>query len=301
MNLGIEVGDATLSLALWEPAEKRVVKTAVLDVGASPLDDIPSFENTLQDWLIENGVEETDIDYVSMTVSSFRSVVREMFVPPEVTASIRDYIEWNLGLVLNANPFEFFWDYIELAGDDRVGKTVLLIAMRRVWVDAIRKGFRKKKIAPQLVETDTISLLNLLETGFPDSPEMKCIVKADVSGVMLLWVAEERIKALRAAPTFELVGKSREEAYDVLSSSIAQQIQLAENENGIAHFQIEVCGSLAEDPLFMETLQKTLGELYSVSLFNSFPGIALPEADEAKSVLSCIGAIGASLHSSEEK
>ncbi|MDR1759314.1 MAG: hypothetical protein LBR60_02165 [Fibrobacter sp.] len=299
MNLGIEVGDATLSVALWEPAEKRVVKTAVLDVGASPLDDIPSFEDTLQDWLDENGVDE--LGYVSVTVSSFRSVVREMFVPPEVTASIRDYVEWNLGLVLNADPSEFFWDYMELAGDDRVGKTIILIAMRRVWVDAIRKGFRKKKIAPQLVETDTISLLNLLETGFPASTEMKCIVKADVSGVMLLWAADERIKALRAAPTFELVGKSREDAYELLATSIAQQIQLAENENGIAHFQIQVCGSLAGDSLFMETLQKTLGELYSVSLLDSFPGISLPEADETNSILSCIGAIGASLHSPEEK
>lgn len=300
MNLGIEVGDATLSVVLSNPVEKRVVKTAVLDVGASPLDDIPSFESSLHNWLAENSVEE--IDYVSLTVSSFRSVVRQMFVPPEATANMREFIQWNLELVLNAASSEFYFDYIEMTGDDRVGKTVLLIAMRRVWVDAIRKGFRSKKIAPRLLETDVVSTLNLLEEGFPESTELKCVIKADVSGVMLLWVAEGRIKALRCCSTFELVGKSREEAYLILSKSIEQQIQLAETENGISQFRTLVCGSIAEDPLFLETLQGILGESYSLSLLNTFPGIAIPEDEESRpNILSCIGAIGASLHSLEEK
>ena len=49
--LGIEVGDASLKVALVDSAERRVLRTAVLQTGTSPLDDVYTFESVLQGWL----------------------------------------------------------------------------------------------------------------------------------------------------------------------------------------------------------------------------------------------------------
>ena len=57
LYLGIEAGDASLKVALLDSAEKRVLKTAVLNTETSPLDDVFSFESALQDWVDENQIE----------------------------------------------------------------------------------------------------------------------------------------------------------------------------------------------------------------------------------------------------
>ena len=54
LHLGIEAGDVRLKVALYNPAEKKVVKTAVLNTESNLLDDVPSFEAILQSWLAEN-------------------------------------------------------------------------------------------------------------------------------------------------------------------------------------------------------------------------------------------------------
>ena len=57
MYLGIEVGDVSLKVALLDAAEKRVLKTAVLQTETSPIDDIFTFETVLQGWMEENGLK----------------------------------------------------------------------------------------------------------------------------------------------------------------------------------------------------------------------------------------------------
>ena len=54
LYMGIEVGDASLKVALLESAEKRILKTAVLNTETSPLNDVFTFENVLQEWLMIN-------------------------------------------------------------------------------------------------------------------------------------------------------------------------------------------------------------------------------------------------------
>ena len=72
LYLGIEAGDASLKVALLDAAEKRVLKTAVLNTETSPLDDVFSFESALQDWVDENQIE--NIRAISVTIPAFRSI-----------------------------------------------------------------------------------------------------------------------------------------------------------------------------------------------------------------------------------
>lgn len=294
LHLGIEAGDVLLKVALFDPREKKVVKTATLNTATSPLDDVSSFESVLQAWLAEN--EDADVGTVSLTVSSFRAIVRQIFVPPEAS-DVAEYLRWFLGTIVNSDVNDYFFDFQILGGDSKLGWTVLLIAMRKVWVDAIRKGFRNKRLAPKIMEVDVLSLMNLLEVGAALGDGLECIIKADVAGVMLMWVSKNNLKALRCCSTLGLAGKECEEAYTKLSSEIAEQVKLAAEENGASVNQIKLCGELATDVLFVEDLRKAL-EGKTLSLLDSFAGIRLPVDEESAShVLSCAGAIGAALRS----
>jgi len=297
LHLGIEAGDVLLKVALYDPSEKKILKAATLETGTSPLDDVPSFEAALQGWLAED--ESIELGTVSLTVSSFRSIVRQVFVPPEAT-DISDYLRWYLRSIINTEVDSYFLDFQILNGDAKFGHTVLLIAMRRVWVDAIRKGFRNKRIAPKILEVDVISILNLLEVGFDLSSELQCVIKADVSGVMLMWASAKNLQALRCCSTLELVGKSREEAYAQLANSIVEQIHLAAEVNGASTTHIRLCGELASDILFVESL-RSVASNYTLSLMDSFSNIRLPVDEQSVShILSCAGAIGVALRGGNE-
>lgn len=294
LHLGIEAGEVLLKVALYDPKEKKVVKTAILNTETNPLDDVSTFESVLQGWLAENG--EADLGSVALTVSSYRAIVRQLFVPPEAK-SLLEYLRWYLGAIVNAPVDDYFLDFVELGGSAELGRTVLLIAMRKTWVDAIRKGFRNQQVAPKILEVDALSLMNLLEVGSGLDEKLQCVIKADVTGVTLLWVSKNNLKALRGASTLELAGKEREEAYALLSENVAKQVEDAAAVNGASVSQYLLCGELATDILFVESLRKALGDK-PISLLDSFAEIRLPVDEESAShVLSCAGAIGAALRS----
>lgn len=293
LQLGIEVGDAALKMSLFDPEAKKVLKTSYVATETSPLDDIYSFETLLQSWLQENDLES--IESIALTVSVFRGLVRQVYVPPEASKSIRDYLSWTLSLMTNVDPDVFYFDYHTLSGDASLGYTVILIAVRRAWVDAVRKGFRSKKIAPQIFEIDIISIFNLLELDGALEKGTECVLKADISGVSLMWLAKDDLKALRCVSTLDLVDKSKEDAYLLLAKHILEQLQLADEENGVSVKKIKLCGELANDIAFVDILRVQL-EGYTLTLLDSFANIRLPVDDESTScILNCIGAIGASL------
>ncbi len=68
LHLGIEAGEVLLKVALYDPQETKVVKTAILDTETNPLDDVSSFEAALQAWLSAN--EDIQVGSVGLTVSS---------------------------------------------------------------------------------------------------------------------------------------------------------------------------------------------------------------------------------------
>jgi hypothetical protein len=295
LQLGIEAGDAALKLSLFDPQAKKVLKTSYLPTETSPLDDIYTFETTLQSWLQENDLES--IKSIALTVSVFRGLVRQVYIPPEASSSIRDYLSWTLSLMTNIDPDVYYFDYHTLNGDASLGYTVLLIAVRRVWVDAVRKGFRSKKIAPTIFELDVVSLYNLLEYDGALEKGTECLIKADFSGVTIMWMAKDDLKALRCVSTLELVDKSKEEAYLLLSKQVLEQLQLADEENGVSVKRIRLCGELTNDITFVNILREQLNG-YTLTLLDSFANIRLPVDDESTAcVLNCVGAIGASLRS----
>ncbi len=294
LHLGIEAGEVLLKVALYDPQEKKVVKTAILDTETNPLDDVFSFEAALQAWLSAN--EDIQVGSVGLTVSSFRAVVRELFVPPEAK-NVREYVEWYLGTLVNTNVNEYVLDFVELGGSADAGRTVLMIALRKTWVNSIRKGFRNQQIAPKILEVDALSIMNLLEAGSGLDSQVKCVIKADVTGVMLLWASKDDLRALRCVSTFDLAGKAREEAYAELAGNIWKQVQGVADLSGVSAPQYLLCGELATDILFVEHLGKALGDS-PVLPMDSFANIRLPiEEESARHVLSCAGAIGVALRS----
>ena len=145
--MGIEVGDASLKVALLDSAERRVLKTAVLETETSPIDDIYTFETVLQTWM--DSIQLEGVEAISVAIPAFRSVIRQVYVPAEAATHLDEYLHWYLDLITNAEKGAYVIDYKVLSGSNSLGLTVLLIAVRRQWVDALRKGFRSKALAPK--------------------------------------------------------------------------------------------------------------------------------------------------------
>jgi hypothetical protein len=219
-----------------------------------------------------------------------------VFVPAEAVPNLDDYLQWYLGLITNADKGAYIVDYKILSGDENLGKTVLLIAVRREWVDALRKGFRSKMLAPKAMDVDVLSVMNLMDYA-EDVNELTCVVKADYAGVTILWMTKDNLQALRCVSTLSLVNKSQEEAYQFLVSGIAEQIRLAQSENAaIVTKQINLCGDMASDLMFVEGLRQKLSDCQVIPM-DSFSNLRLPtEAEDSAAVLQCAGAIGAALN-----
>lgn len=294
LYLGIEVGDVSLKIALLDAVEKRVLKTAVLQTETSPIDDIFTFETVLQGWMDECGLEE--FEAISVTVPAFRSVIRQIFVPAEAVENINEYVQWYLGLITNGDKDSYIVDYKVLSGDAMVGETVLLIAVRREWVDALRKGFRSKNLVPKSMEVDVLSLMNLMDVA-DKIDEMECVIKADYFGVTMLWLGKDNLQALRCVSTLSLVNASMEEAASILADGICEQMKQAKEQNGVPDVkQVHICGEMAMEPLFVQKLREKLTDGCQLVLMDSFADLRLPvdEADSA-AVLNCAGAIGTAL------
>lgn len=292
--MGVEVGDANLKVALVDRTERRVLKTAVLDTETSPLDDVYAFESAVQNWLEYCQIES--VDAVSVSIPAFRSIVRQVFVPPEAAKNIDDYIKWYVSLITNAEASAYIIDYQILSGEESLGFTVMLIAVREKWVDNLRKGFRSKMLAPKAMDVDVLSIMNLVDFA-ENVTELTCVVKADYAGVTLLWLTKDNLQALRCVSTLSLVNKTPEEAYQFLVSGIAEQICVAQEENAaIVTKQIRLCGDMANDIMFVEGLRQKLSDCQVIPM-DSFSNLRLPtEAEDSAAVLSCAGAIGAALN-----
>lgn len=292
--MGVEACDASLKVALLDGADRRVLKTAILDTETSPLDDVYAFESVLQSWLEYCQIE--NIEAVSVTIPAFRSIVRQIFVPPEASKNMDDYIKWYVSLITNAEASAYIIDYKILFGEVSLGYTVMLVAVREQWVENLRKGFRSKMLAPKAMDVDVLSLMNLMDFAENDL-ELTCVVKADYAGVTLLWLTKDNLQALRCVSTLSLVNKSQDEAYQFLVSGIAEQIRVAQEENAaIVTKQIRLCGDMASDLMFVDGLRKKMPDCPVIPM-DSFSNLRLPtEAEDSAAVLQCAGAIGAALN-----
>lgn len=294
LHLGLDAGELSLKVVLYDAANNAIVRAASLDMPVPPLNDVATFENALQTWLSENQIEIDDVASISLTTSSFRAVVKQIVVPPEV-ADIPAYLSWYLSTLVNDSPKRYFIDYQMIYEDKELGSTVLFVALRNEWVDAARKGFRNKKLAPQLMNVDVISMMNLLEASLEDAAELHCAVKADIAGVSVMWISKDNLRLLRGVSTIELVGREQVDAYQILAHGIAEQLEDAKKSSGIDTPKIFLCGDIATDQLFFNILKAHLKGV-EVELVDKFPKLILPEnPDEAALLPLCVGALGAAV------
>ena len=187
-------------------------------------------------------------------------------------------------------------DYKVLSGDASVGETVLLIAVRREWAEALRKGFRSKNLVPKGMEVDVLSLMNHMDVA-AGIKDIECVIKADYFGVTMLWLSKDHLHALRCVSTLSLVNASMEEAAAILADGISEQMKQAKEQNSVPDVkQVHICGEMAMEPLFVQKLREKLDAGCKVVLMDSFSNLRLPvdEADSA-AVLNCAGAIGTAL------
>ncbi|MCF0216143.1 MAG: hypothetical protein HUK21_06680 [Fibrobacteraceae bacterium] len=291
LYMGIEVGDASLKVALLDSAEKRVLKTAVLPTETSPIDDVFTFESVLQEWMDQNKIEK--VESVAVTMTAFRSIVRQVYIPAEASANVDEYVKWYLKLITNADENAYILDYQVIGGQPSLGLTVLMIAVRKEWVDGLRKGFRNKALAPASMEVDVLSMLNLMDVA-NNIKDMECVIKADTAGVTMMWLSKDNLQCLRGVSTLSAWGN--EKAYEMLAEGIQEQLVKAKDENPSLEVNtLRVCGELANDPQFVETLRGKVNDC-QLMLLDSFSNLRLPvEAENADMVLSCVGAIGCAL------
>ena len=296
LYLGVEVGDHYMKVALVDSSAKKVVKVAVLPVECNPIYDIFLFESTLQLWIDENQIK--DVAATSVTIPAKMSIIRKVYVPPEAAANKGQYLKWYMELFTNADAEAYIVDSKTLSGDDTLGYNELVMAVRKEWVDALRKGFRSRVLAPKSLEVDVLSLMNVMDVG-EKIKDAVCVVKADFDGVTIAWMRRDELLALRGVSTLSMVGKTADDAYPILADEIVEQMKLVETENAIKGVKdVRLCGEMASEDTFVEHLMGQLGD-YNVSLLKSLSQLPSDESVDPINLVYCIGAVGAALNQME--
>jgi len=296
LYLGVEVSDTSMKVALVDAAEKKVAKVAVLPTECNPIYDIFLFESTLQQWVDENQIE--NIAATTVTMPATMSIIRKVYVPQEAVANKWQYLNWYLELFTNAESSAYIVDAKTLSGDDSFGYNELVMAVRKEWVDALRKGFRSRMLSPKSMEVDVLSIMNVMDVG-EKIKDAVCVVKADYSGVTLIWMRRDELLALRCVSTLSMVGKTEDIAYPILANEIVEQLKLAQTENSINGVKdIRLCGEMASQELFVNTLTGKLTD-YQVSLMTGLSQLPSDESVNPVDMICCVGAVGAALSQME--
>ena len=296
LYLGIEVGDTSMKVALVDALAKKVVKAAVLPSESNPIYDIFLFESMLQQWVDENEIK--DVVATSVTMPATMSIIRKVYVPQEAVANKAQYLKWYMELFTNADVSAYIVDSKTLSGDDSLGYNELIMAVRKEWVEALRKGFRSRMLAPKSLEVDVLSLMNVMDVG-EKIKDAVCVVKADFAGVTLAWMRRDELLALRCVSTLSMVGKTEDTAYPILANEIVEQMKLVQTENAISGVtDVRLCGEMASNEQFVNTLTSKLGD-YQVSLMSGLSQLPCDESVNPVDMICCIGAVGAALNQME--
>ncbi len=296
LYLGIEVGDTSMKVALVDATEKKVLKAAVLPTECNPIYDIFLFESTLQQWVDDNQIK--DIVATSVTMPATMSIIRKVYIPQEAVANKWQYLNWYLELFTNAEAGAYIVDSKTLSGDDTLGYNELVMAVRKEWVEALRKGFRSRVLAPKSMEVDVLSLMNVMDVGEKIKGAV-CVVKADFAGVTLAWMRRDELMALRCVSTLSMVGKTEDVAYPILANEIVDQMRLVQTENAITGVnEVRLCGEMASNEQFVNILMGKLGD-YNVALMTGFSQLPSDESVNPVDMICCVGAVGAALNQME--
>lgn len=297
LKLGIETGDASLKIALFDSKAKKVLRTDVVTLPGFPLDTPAVYENALSEWLQQNNVGK--VESVSLAIPASRGVIRYVRIPSDVD-NVEEYIRWEFSTVINTPVDGYYLDY-ELFPDRKKPLSATVAAFRRRWIDTLRDNLHKKDLKPGVVEPELFSLFNLLEVAEGTGESMQCVVKADRKGILAAWGNSHGPSVVRWCSTGALGVDPDADVYPQLADSLAQILRDGFAEHGEAKSMARVCGELSVESGFFDALvAKSQG--IELVLWDSFLKLPLAaDGNYPRTVLLCTGAIGAALRSAGDR
>ena len=300
-TLGIEIGDTSLKLALFDHKQGRALRLGVVDVPAHPLREIKLLENTISEWA--KGHPDITSENITIALPARLCVVRHFALPSELK-DVQEFVEWEFASSINSPRSEYYMDY-QVAQVGRKSRVAIVGAVRRTWLDSMRQGFTKRELVPGVVEVDAFSLLNLLEQGIaaPKSG-IVCVVKVDRSGVIIAWGTDGVLNGLRWVSVGALSTMNRVEAFAALAKDLTDELHKGFVQVGIdaaAGSIVYLCGDLSVEQDFVEALRKSSPD-FLYHLLDSYNRIHM-DAEGTSSAMAplCAAALGASLRFREDR
>jgi len=301
-TLGIEVGDTSLKLALFDHKHRRVTRVGVVEVPSHPLREVDLLEKTISQWA--EGIPDVTSPRIILSIPSRLCVVRRVQIPAAVP-NPREYVEWEFSTAVNAPRSDYYFDYHQVGPSSSQGQTAIVGAIRKIWLDTIRRGFQRRELVPGVVEVDAFSLLNLLEVGIAGPKAgLVCVVKVDRTGVIVVWGQAGSLLSLRWVSVSALSTLGREDAFRTLAEDLTSELHKGFAQVGVdkaAGQIVHLCGDLSVEDDFVAALRSSSPD-FLYHLLDSFHRIQL-DADgstTSKAPL-CATAIGAALRYREDR
>lgn len=301
-TLGIEIGDTSLKLALFDHKKRRVLRIGVVEVASHPLREVDLLEKTIQQWC--ESFPEINSSSICLSIPTRLSVVRQVTIPAEIKEE-REYVEWEFSTAVNSPRSEYYMDFHTLATGRGQPKVAIVGAIRKIWLDSMRKGFQHRDIIPGTVEIDAFSLLNLMEVGILGNKNaVVCVVKVDRTGVIVVWGQAGSLRALRWVSVSALSTLGRMDAFMALAQDLTQELHKGFSLVGVDNAAgqiVHLCGDLSIESDFVDALRKASPD-FLYHLLDSFHRIQLDvDASTASKIPLCATAIGVALRYREDR
>ncbi len=294
-TLGIEVGDTSLKLALFDHKMNRILRLGVVEVSSHPLREIDILEKAIQEWL--EFAPDLQSSHITLSVPTRLAVVRRIEIPHEIK-DVKEYVEWEFSTAVNSPRSEYYMDYQLVPGVRKQPRVAVVGAIRKVWLDTMRRGFQRKDLVPGVIEVDAFSLLNLIETGILGNKHHPvCAVKVDRTGVIVAWGQDGVLSALRWVSVSSLSTMGRMEAFQSLAHDLTAELHKGFAQVGIDNAAgqiVHLCGDLSIESDFVDALRKSSPD-FLYHLLDSFHKIQLDAEGSTGKAPLCATAIGAAL------
>jgi Tfp pilus assembly PilM family ATPase len=301
-TLGIEIGETSLKLALFDTKLNKVIRLGVVDVASHPLREVDLLEKVILQWA--EYAPGLDASAITLSLPARLCVVRQVEIPTGIP-NVKEYVEWEFSSATNSPSSEYYLDYQVAETSKKQNAVATVGAIRRIWLDSLRKGFQRKDLIPGVVEVDAFSLLNLVEAGIPEAKtKVSCVVKVDRSGVIVLWGQAGALRTIRWVSVGSLSTMSRIDAFQSLAKDLTDELHQGFSLVGVEDAKgqiVYLCGDLSVEDDFVKALRDSSPD-FLYHLLDSFSKILLDSegASSSKAPL-CATAIGAALRFREDR
>lgn len=301
LSLGIEISEPNIKLALFDQKQNKVLRLGSIDVSTHPLRDVASLESVIAEWAAEApGLQASQI---TVTLPTNMCVVRRVEMPKGIPNK-REYIEWEFSTAINSLRNDYLLDFHEIS--NKANSVAMVAAVRKSWLEPMRKGMSNRELMPSQVEVDAFSLLNLFEAGLIGTREsLSCIIKVDRTGVVIVWGKDGVLQTMQWLNVAPLANMRPEQAFQALCSGLLSKLDAGARQLGYPDASghlVHLCGDLAINEEFVKQLKSfipkvTFTVLSSLHRIQLESGFAVSEG----MVPLCAAAIGAALRRKEDR